>query len=123
MTTQQDSVDVERLQIALNHLGALLETAQQQLVLIESALSLPITQRDEQGGVWRGIADAPRDGTEIVGWDEASGTRHVTSWDHGRWHDPDSHYYSEAPVFEPTLFCTLPHLSIKQGDQDGGTSA
>lgn len=53
---------------------------------------------------WQPIETAPRDGTEILALDEATGTAHVTWWWQGGWHDPDNHYYSEAPDFRPTLW-------------------
>lgn len=58
---------------------------------------------------WKPIEDAPKDGTEIVGLDTTTGTRHVTNWDcAGReWSDPDRHYYSETPPFNPTHFMPL----------------
>jgi hypothetical protein len=57
---------------------------------------------------WQPIETAPKDGTEIVAHDAATGTSHVTCWIHGGWHDPDSHYYSEAPDFVPTHWRPLP---------------
>lgn len=57
---------------------------------------------------WQLIDTAPKDGSEIVAHDAATGTSHVTLWRHGGWHDPDSHYYSDAPDFVPTHWMPLP---------------
>jgi hypothetical protein len=59
------------------------------------------------GREWQPIETAPRDGTTIVAHDATTGTSHVTYWAYG-WHDPDSHYYSEAPEFRPTDWWPLP---------------
>lgn len=57
---------------------------------------------------WMDIDSAPKDGTEIVALDSKTGTAHVTWWQIGyNWHDPDDHYYSEAPEFKPTHWTTL----------------
>lgn len=65
---------------------------------------------------WQPIETAPKDGTEIVGLDASTGTRHVTHYNGGEWHDPDSHYYSEAPDFAPTLWLPLPpHGGVDAG--------
>ncbi len=52
------------------------------------------------GDGWQPIETAPKDGTEIVARDAATGTSHVTYWTLD-WHDPDNHHYSEAPGFSP----------------------
>lgn len=57
---------------------------------------------------WQPIDTAPKDGVEIVGHDKATGVSHVTSFANGVWHDPDDHYYSEAPPFAPTHWMPLP---------------
>lgn len=52
---------------------------------------------------WQGIESAPKDGTEILAYDMATGASHVTWTDQwGHWHDPGDHYYSESPEFVPT---------------------
>lgn len=59
---------------------------------------------------WKTMGSAPRDGTQVLGYDAKTKTCHVTfamSKD-DRWHDPDSHYYSECPPFEPTHWRHLP---------------
>ncbi len=56
---------------------------------------------------WQPIFTAPKDGSEIVAHDAKTGTSHVTHWDRYGWHDPDSHYYSEAPDFDPTHWMPL----------------
>ena len=56
---------------------------------------------------WQDIETAPKDGTEIIGHDAATGVSHVTCWRYG-WEDPDNHYYSEAPPFVPTHWTPLP---------------
>lgn len=72
-------------------------------------LSLPAASEQAVAGEWQPIDTAPKDGTEIVGHDQATGTSHVTAADQwGRWIDPDQHYYSEAPPFIPTLWMPLP---------------
>lgn len=61
-------------------------------------------------GNWQPIETAPKDGTEIVGHDSATGTSHVTWWEASvrRWHDPDNHYYSETEPFHPKFWLPLP---------------
>lgn len=57
---------------------------------------------------WQPIETAPKDGTEFAAYDKATGTKHVTWWDIYDWYDPDQHYYSEAPAFNPTHWMPLP---------------
>lgn len=59
---------------------------------------------------WRPIDEAPRDGTEIVGHDILTRVSHVTEWTGYKWDDPDDHYYSEAPEFNPTHWIALPEV-------------
>jgi hypothetical protein len=66
---------------------------------------------------WQTIETAPKDGTEIVAHDASTRTSHVTCWSGGRWHDPDSHYYSEAPDFAPTHWAPLLPVPIDQGER------
>ncbi|GEM_PF-2122095 len=58
---------------------------------------------------WFPIETAPKDGTEFLAHDDATKTTHVTyANSNGYFHDPDSHYYSEAPEFKPTHWRPLP---------------
>lgn len=57
---------------------------------------------------WQTMDSAPKDGSEFVGYDAATGTQHVTHWDQYGWYDPDSHYYSETEPFQPTHWTPLP---------------
>lgn len=59
---------------------------------------------------WQTMDSAPRGGTEVLGYDAKTKTYHVTFAMNkdDRWHDPDSHYYSECQPFEPTHWRHLP---------------
>ncbi|MCW2405087.1 hypothetical protein M2336_001716 [Sphingobium sp. B1D7B] len=57
---------------------------------------------------WQPISSAPKDGAEFVAHDCETRTSHVTFWTGYCWHDPDNHYYSEAPEFVPTHWLPLP---------------
>ncbi|NNH59479.1 hypothetical protein HLI01_22350 [Rhizobium laguerreae] len=70
---------------------------------------------------WQPIGTAPKDGSEIVAHDAATGTSHVTLWRHGGWHDPDRHYYSEAPDFVPTHWRSLPKPPVSSANAEGAT--
>ena len=57
---------------------------------------------------WKDIESAPKNWTQIVAHDTATGTSHVTWWDGRKWYDPDNHYYSETEPFYPTHWMPLP---------------
>lgn len=81
--------------------------------LAEAATAL----RSFVDGGWRPIETAPKDETEIVGHDQKTGTSHVTWADRwGDWYDRDSHYYSEAPPFQPTHWMPLPTPPAVEGE-------
>jgi len=61
-----------------------------------------------EGDGWLPIEGAPKDGTEVLGFDALTKIMHVTFCNQGYWHDPDSHYYSEAQNFNPTHWLPLP---------------
>jgi hypothetical protein len=115
MTSQQDSVDVERLRA---HIAEQIEHAEQRIadgqsmgaaiwrialedILRENraALSLPITQRDEQGGALAALK-------QIAAY--PSSTR-ITSDMHG-----------DRETMINIAREAIRRLSIEQGDQDGG---
>lgn len=60
---------------------------------------------------WKDISEAPT--AEVKGFvlllhDPKTEVTHV-SWHNGYdWHNPDSHYYSEAEPWNPTLFALVP---------------
>jgi hypothetical protein len=58
--------------------------------------------------IWQPIETAPRDGTDILGFDGLAGVMQVTHFWQGVWHDPNSHYYSECPPFCPAHWMPLP---------------
>ncbi len=65
---------------------------------------------------WLPIETAPKDGTEFLGHDASTKTTHVTFVNsNGYFHDPDSHYYSEAPEFKPTHWRPFPTPPEAQG--------
>lgn len=57
---------------------------------------------------WQPIETAPKDGTEVLVFDEATSTKHVSYWDGYGWYDPDCHYYSESPALVPTHWIQIP---------------
>lgn len=64
---------------------------------------------------WQPIETAPRDGIEFLAHDAATKTTHVTYVNsNGYFHDPDNHYYSEAPDFVPTHWMPLPAASAQE---------
>lgn len=130
MTTQQDSVDVERADVAAKIATLRAEMASGKprdwypvhreylaAILDAAALSLPITQRDEQGDQWQDIASAPDDGTLVL----VVGGRHtvasVVKADGDWWRMAMDGGFD----WHPTHWMPLPKPpSIEQGDQDGG---
>jgi len=136
MTTQQDSVDVERVVTTSADRRAMEQWACMTVdlsfdpadaeSLVEAfakhrlaALSLPITQRDEQGDQLR---EALRDIMNHFGWqDRGPGHSHTVK---GIWDADVSNGDRAGTTCE---WCAkwenARRLSIEQGDQDGGTSA
>jgi len=154
MTTQQDSVDVERLRdrvMIRGYLDDIIARAEKhgateglwlfgwQWRIVADALSLPITQRDEQGDQWRAMADAPRDGRYILAvvaqnrgryLEHQAGRmfviRHegvIDTYDMGWAVYPgfggcsDHDFAGWMPAPQPPA---IRRLSIEQGDQDRG---
>jgi len=168
MTTQQDSVDMERLQrirasmallqqnsegCARNHYGDdantfglpgwLADTRAdlEAFTDIIAALSLPITQRDEQGDRWQGIATCDKwrydfqrpmlaywtsRGVCETYWHVDEGFDDHPSW----WTSPREGWRAPGDQCIPVNQDSVTHWqpmpappSIEQGDQDGGTPA
>jgi len=129
MTTQQDIVDVERLRAALEQIAKgmpqMLNDGTEMHVplaasasrhIARTALTLPITQRDEQGDRLR---EALRDIMDHFGWqDRGPGHSHTVA---GLWDDDVSNGDRAGTTCE---WCAkwenARRLSIEQGDQDGG---
>jgi len=129
MTTQQDSVDVERLDVAtkIKTLRAEMASGKPRewypvhrdylaAILNAASLSLPITQRDEQGG---GLREALRDIMGHFGWqDRGPGHSHTVK---GVWDDDVSNgRIAGTPCDWCAKWENARRLSIEQGDQDGG---
>ncbi len=85
---------------------------------IDATLSSPDHNADAdklvEGDGWLPIDSAPKDGTEVLGFDALTKIMHVTFCNQGYWHDPDSHYYSEAPNFNPTHWRPLPSVPSQE---------
>lgn len=123
MTTRQDSVDVERLRAALRGLvdfigdqGMRVYPDDLPVRAAVAALSLPITQRDEQGG--RSAAGAMREACAKV----ADGYAVEMRGKSARTRDLLERRTLEAHDYAGRNIATaIRRLSIEQGDHDGGT--
>jgi len=148
MTTQQDSVDVERLRAALEQIAKgmpqMLNDGTEMHVplaasasrhIARTALSLPITQRDEQGA--KTYADGVEDAAKVcdayvdVNFEQAGDSVLLDPCLHGKGFTPENVAASERLQMDGLVHSSQAHagqhlatairrLSIEQGDQDGG---